>query len=262
MEMSTVLKLIDLNNEFYAKVFKAFSSTREKPWQGWVKGMEIIKPFLEANLTTEKTLRVSDFAAGNLRFEKYLLEECSDFDLELFAFDSSSSLAKTSALENGEVDFCNLDILKELLQKTLLSSFENEKFGMTCSFGFFHHIPDYQNREQFLKNLVEITADDGFIFLSFWQFANDEKGLAKAELSTHQFFELKMLTSDQVEKQDYFLNWQNDKTVFRYCHNFTDTEIDQLLKSVENETELVARFNADGKDQLSNCYVILQKRGL
>lgn len=62
--------LIQLNNTFYREHSASFSDTRQAPWPGWVRTMDIALGQLNA-ATIEHPVRVFDLACGNMRFENF-----------------------------------------------------------------------------------------------------------------------------------------------------------------------------------------------
>ena len=64
----------------------------------------------------------------------------------------------------------------------------------------------------------------------------------------------------QLEKGDYFLGWKDTTHSFRYCHNFTEEEIDELANAVKSKATPIAHFLADGRSDNLNSYLVLQKR--
>ena len=62
--------LIQLNNTFYREHSTSFSDTRQAPWPGWVRTMDIALEQLDV-ATIEHPVRVFDLACGNMRFENF-----------------------------------------------------------------------------------------------------------------------------------------------------------------------------------------------
>ena len=62
--------LIQLNNTFYREHSASFSDTRQTPWPGWVRTMDIALGQLDV-ATIEHPVRVFDLACGNMRFENF-----------------------------------------------------------------------------------------------------------------------------------------------------------------------------------------------
>ena len=66
--------------------------------------------------------------------------------------------------------------------------------------------------------------------------------------------------SQQFNEGDYLLGWRNTPGAYRYCHSFSDEEIDSLVASVADKAQCVARFRADGRTGNLNEYLVLQVR--
>lgn len=74
-----------------------------------------------------------------------------------------------------------------------------------------------------------------------------------------------IITPESLEPGDYFLGWKDLPGQYRYCHHFTDEEIDRLIAEITNDftnSTLVDSFTADGKTNNLNRYVVLGKTGL
>ena len=111
--------------------------------------------------------------------------------------------------------------------------------------------------------LLQKTASGGVVCASFWQFMGDEKFVKKAETwNSKAKSELASvgLDASQLETGDYFLGWQNEPGLWRYCHDFEEFEIDALVAAAceGGKAREVARFSADGKSGAMNRYVVLQ----
>jgi hypothetical protein len=263
MNQQTIEELIALNNRFYAENSSSFSATRSSPWRGWVEGLEILAPALKK---AALPITVTDFAAGNLRFEKYF-EEVLPKTATFQAIDNCSALLPPNF--TTQVTFHNLNIIEELQKLGDADKIEALKHiplaDLTVCFGFMHHIPTPHLRTKLLEALIDNTAIGGHIFVSFWGFANSEKGAMKALTETSQFFvgaknsgEVHFSTDD-LGAGDYIIGWQNSPNAFRYCHSFTSEEVHELIRNLQVRIELVSEFSADGKDNQQNHYIILRK---
>jgi hypothetical protein len=47
---------------------------------------------------------------------------------------------------------------------------------------------------------------------------------------------------------------------YRYCHSFSDAEIDHLAASVAPEATVLSRFTSDGRTNALNTYLVPRKR--
>ncbi|MEE1480287.1 MAG: class I SAM-dependent methyltransferase, partial [Slackia isoflavoniconvertens] len=140
-----------------------------------------------------------------------------------------------------------------------------EPCDLVGCFGFFHHVPSFGLRVRLIEALLQKAASGGVVCASFWQFMGDEKFVKKAEAwNSKAKSELASagLDASQLEAGDYFLGWQNEPGLWRYCHHFEELEIDALVAAAceGGKVRDVARFSADGKSGAMNRYVVLQKR--
>lgn len=248
-------------------------------------------------LKTPQRASVFDLACGNLRFEAFLAERFSHIDFSFFAVDNCDELLPEKSFgmsrsnnsanipSSGTVNslhFQNLDVISCLLDgnEHFASYFDAEPCDFSVSFGFMHHVPTQLLRGNVMQALIDQTQSGGLIAVSFWQFMNNE-GLAKKAQRTHQealeLFHASNIDENkaysgadsknqlrfdvsQLEEGDFFLGWKDTPGQYRYCHNFTEHEINELVSLVGNEAKVVSRFIADGRTNNLNSYLILQKR--
>lgn len=264
MDEITAHKLIALTSEFYRHNARSFSETRQHAWGGWEKVADTCNLILQ-----EPQLSVLDMACGNLRFARFLENKliCSNSQnrsVDIYAIDNCQELASkngmdhnpsfTNRKDNVQIHFQKLDILEELSRKKLSENVSAPECNMTVCFGFMHHVPIAAWRTQLLNSLIDHTAQGGHIAVSFWQFLKNEKLRKKAEKATAQGCAAYNITF--TDTNDRLLSWQDSTSTFRYCHNFDDAEIDQLLQDVSPQAELISRFIADNL----NTYIVLNRR--
>jgi hypothetical protein len=120
-----------------------------------------------------------------------------------------------------------------------------------------HHVPTTSYRKLILEALIAKTKPGGYLAVSFWQFMQSDT-LAAATVATHEKAITDLELTD-LDSNDYILGWNNIEGAYRYCHNFTDAEIDELITAFSDIARPVARYNADGRTNLLNCYVVLEK---
>ncbi|MDO4437331.1 MAG: hypothetical protein Q4B77_05205 [Coriobacteriaceae bacterium] len=241
--------------------------------------------------------RVLDLACGNMRFEQFLSAEFPSTAFAFHAVDSCTALAPTEALAQVGVTYHEVDVLQRALAGR--PAFEDvPACSLSVCFGFMHHIPSYDLRQRILAELVDRTSPHGLIVVSFWQFMHDERLARKArradqlargdttrsssDSSNSAAFQDTHLPRDlcvreiedrrinesptfpaidltQLDQHDHFLGWQSDPSPLRYCHHFTESEIDALVASVAPRAQEVARFSADGASDDLNRYVVLKR---
>ena len=245
MDTVTADRLSQLTTAFYRKVADSFSATRQEPWTGWQRVLD------ETGIAQLEGLRLLDVACGNLRFERYLADVRTS-PLRVHAIDNCDELVLSSPIENAEITFTHLDLTDPAKLKGALGS---SAFDAAACFGFMHHVPLQEQREQLLKALVGSVVPKGFVIVTFWQLSHSKRLLTKALETTGRAAE--ELGIEGLGEGDYLLRWQDRTDVVRFCHDFTEREIDGLAAAVAPRAQEVARFSADGQTGNLNRYLIL-----
>ena len=249
MDIETARILNALTSDFYARCAASFAATRTRPWYGWERCLEALDSVL-----AKPELSVLDFGCGNLRFENFL-QQHTNAQLGIYAVDSCPELLDAS---QRMIHFVNLDIVSALWDRKLKDALiDVPACNLTCAFGLMHHIPGQEAREALLDTIINKTQIGGYALLSLWQFEHDERLARKAQTTTQ--VALERYPNLQLDEGDWFLGWQDEPNVLRYCHNFSDAEIDALIEHVNDRARLVERFNADGPNDDLNCYLVLQR---
>lgn len=258
MDKETAYKLNKATSAFYAANAESFSSTRERPWDGWNKVLDYVDPLIDRTISENRLFRVLDIGCGNMRFEKMLVDAFPERDFEFYAVDNCPKLACEFAQE-VTVRFQKLDIIECLEDGTLANELDAPLCDLVVAFGFMHHIPLPAWREELLNSLIEHTVPDGITAITFWQFANNEKMAAKADETTE--FGCKQLGVElDPSAGDYLLGWQGQLDHYRYCHSFADDEIAKLERFAETlGATPLAMFSSDGSDEKSNKYLLVTR---
>ena len=260
MDIQTARSLSALTTEFYQRTSESFSDTRRSAWPGWERLLEV------PGLASRDSLRVLDLGCGNLRFERYLavrgvrtsawaVDNCDDLaslGVSLVRDESRGSHGLNVARDVPDasmpaVEYQHLDIMECLYAgRDLSAAIGAPAFDLCVAFGFMHHIPLSEHRMCVLRALVDHAQPDGYVALSFWQFGRDARIMAKAQRVA------------QGDEGDYLLGWQGQAGLQRYCHSFSEEEVDELVASVASRTREVARYSADGKRGDLNRYIVLE----
>lgn len=252
------LRLCALTGEFYRANAESFSQTRQSPWQGWVRLLEV----MDARAAERELLRVLDVACGNLRFERYLADALPGRMLSGWAVDNCEPLVEAGERSEfgplSRIAFQNLDVIERLSAGCLREALEapDASCDLAVSFGFMHHVPLERWRVELLRALVAKVRSGGFVAVSFWRFLNSDKLAGKAKETTSRA--RAELGIPELPPNDYLLGWQDTQGLYRYCHHFDELEIERLLAAVADSAELVSRFEADGKTGNLNEYVVLR----
>lgn len=252
------LRLCALTGEFYRANAESFSQTRQSPWQGWVRLLEV----MDARAAERELLCVLDLACGNLRFERYLADALPGRVLSGYAVDNCDPLVEAGERSEfgplSRMSFQNLDAIERLSAGCLREALEapDASCDLAVSFGFMHHVPLERWHVELLRALVAKVRSGGFVAVSFWRFLNSDKLAGKAEETTSRA--RAELGIPELPPNDYLLGWQDTQGLYRYCHHFDEPEIERLLAAVADSAELVSRFEADGKTGNLNEYVVLR----
>lgn len=267
MERAFAQRLIELNNRFYRLNAPSFSRTRQAPWPGWERALEVAGEHLgHGQGDPDRPLRVFDLACGNLRFEAFLAGR-AERPLELYGVDSCDELTFD---ESGHADavagfmYRKLDVLEALMDKSrggaaLLA--DVPAADLSVCFGFMHHVPGVELREDVLRMLLARTRAGGIAAVSFWAFAEDPRLARKAVGATARAAEeppFEGFLPHALEPGDYLLDWQGSSP-YRYCHSFDEAEVSRLVEAVSGDADEVGRFSADGRAGNLNRYLILRR---
>lgn len=235
---------------FYAANAASFSGTRQEPWDGW----ERLAPLLHG-LPENPT--VLDIGCGNLRFERFL-DAAALRPARVVALDACAELLNCEGPDRMSIQRIQTDIVSILDEPTGCTSLGIPPCDLTVAFGFMHHLPTPTLRRNLLEALINTTRPQGLCIVSFWQFGKDERIAKKAKLATASAEEA--LGIQLPDAHDHFLGWQSERDSFRFCHDFTDDEVDALKIFAEDRGVIVVDdFYADGKNGDLNRYLVFRR---
>ena len=261
MNKETADKLAHATSRFYAEQATSFSATRGKPWPGWYRCADMLAGAFERTGGAS----LLDLACGNLRFERFMHEAHPSLELSAYAVDGSEALVFDLARAGHElsgISYQHLDIVEALKREgELSSSLDAPPCDASVCFGFLHHVPQALWRRRLLATLVERTRPGGLVMATFWRFAQDEDLARKAAQSTEQAGAELGVDPEQLGRGDYILGWQGRPGVWRYCHSFSDGEVDRLVEDLvqAGAAELLGGFSADGAGGRQNRYLVLRR---
>ena len=274
MDEAFAKQLCQLNNRFYEQNAASFSATRQSGWPGWERCLRAIglhateqEPSSgQKPVEGPKKLHVLDLACGNLRFEAFLEREVPQAHLNALALDACEGLPTA----RSDTRFVRCDIIEELsngaLGETLKEAMGASRAGISFEgadlavcLGFMHHIPLPKWRAQLLEAMLGAVKPGGFACVSFWRFADDEGLAAKAQHTHAQGCAQLGFNPAAFNEGDFLLGWKNREGSYRYCHSFTDADIDELAAALPPNARTAARFRADGRTGNLNEYLVLQR---
>lgn len=241
MRVEIIQKLNKINLDFYNTTSEYFDRSRKYSWEGWER------------LINNYELRINnvlDLGCGNGRFYEFLEKNLSN-DFEYFGVDSNEYLLRV-ALESYSKDnaeFEHLDFISDLISGKEIKF--DKKFDLIVLFGVMHHIPSYALRLGIVKKLKSFLTPNGALVLSLWNFLDDERIKNKIES-----WESVEIDQSELEQNDYLLGWDRGVKALRYCHYFSEDEIEKLVK--DSGLKLKDKFKAEGKLNNLNTYLVLE----
>lgn len=215
---------------FYVAHAAEFDATRQGAWASWTRLGRFV------------TGSVLDLGCGNGRFLQFLYQTGVVFDAYL-GVDSNAELlsrAKASITSTPTCDFLECTLEEEIMKPTL--------YNTIVLFGVMHHLPDTKYRKDVMKQLALKLKPGGKLLVSFWQPQHLPTFSNKIAQNHHGFV---------LEENDYLLGWNGNFSTVRYCHHFTQSDIDELARASGCAT--IERFAGEGNDR-TNQYVVLEQR--
>ncbi len=257
MDASVAKILCSLNTRFYRDNAHSFSATRQAPWEGWGRCVDIVR---REGCCEGSRISVFDLACGNMRFEAYLRSAVESVAFDFHAVDNCDALVPAA----GGADACAVRYQSADICSMLLTGCDaaDELVAPPCSiavsFGFFHHVPSEEARMAALRLLAAKTKGGGCLCLSLWRFMDDARLARKARAATAQGLGRLGIDGADLEPGDYLLGWQ-DTDALRFCHSFSDDEVERLVRSISDVAAPVGRFRADGRSGRLNEYLVFKK---
>lgn len=216
----------------------------------------------EAERPCDGHLRILDLACGNLRFGRFAAEGFPGMTINLFAVDNCDELACREGVTQRDslhLSYQNLDIAEALFGRgQLANALDAPACDVCVAFGFMHHLPLPAQRAEALATLVDRARPGGVVAASFWRFLSDPGLAAKAQESTARA--RAELGLPKLDAGDCVLGWRGEMGAWRYCHSFSEEEVDALAAHVAKRAEVIARFSADGRGGALNEYLMLRVR--
>jgi SAM-dependent methyltransferase len=259
MDATAARLLCELNNRFYQRNSASFAATRQGPWPGWKRCLELCRTTWGGTRPATRPLTVLDLACGNLRFERYLARAWPECPVRAYAVDACAALLPTGA-GAPHVSFQELDVIDALLGGTNLArAIAAPACDLGVCFGFMHHVPSQALRLATLQALMAKLRPGGIAIITFWRYLADPGLAARAAATDAQALAELGLSPTQLDPGDHLLGWQGTPGAWRYCHSFTDAEISELASSIAPASAPLARFEADGRNGALNTYLVLQR---
>lgn len=242
MRRETKEQLQQLTRNFYRTHARSFSSSRRNPWPGWNQ------------LLPRSQGRVLDLGCGNGRFHQFIRSAWS-FEGEYVGVDQCEALLGEAQHEAGAAARTRwhcADVLKPGDATWL-----EESFDVVVAWGLLHHIPGSEARLALLLSMAERLSPGGQLGVSFWQF-RDHARFSKKELDPS----LHGVELDALDKGDALLGWDEDGSTPRYCHHFSDQEVETIAAELTRAFPQLEQVGtaSDAQNDRFNAYLIFHHR--
>ena len=241
MDESIQAQLLRINREFYTRFADAFAETRTGAQPGW----ERIIPYLPPRC------QVLDLGCGNGRLARFLDERLQD--VVYTGIDGSPALVAlaeqaTARLAHVRTTFGAADLTTPGWERGLGPA---QHDGVTA-LAVLHHIPGSAARSAFLIAAAGCLRGGGVLMLSNWRFLYNERMRRKIVP-----WETIGLSNDDVDPNDFLLDWRRDGAGRRYVHQLEPDEVSVL--AAEAGFWLVEQYEADGREGNLSLYSVLRK---
>lgn len=236
MNSETLYRLIELNRQFYQTFAGQFSATRQRLQLGVLKAVQQIPA--EA--------AVLDIGCGNGELWRYLQARGHsgpymglDFSAELLAEAQEGLSPRTTAL------FFRADLSTPHWH----SQFIPHSFDFALAFAVLHHLPGRKIRQAVIQAIHLLLKPGGYFIHSHWNFMHSPRLVARI-----QPWETIHLSPDQVDPNDYLLDWRRGGYGLRYVHHFDERELNKMAE--DNQFRVLESYFSDGEGSKLGLYQI------
>jgi SAM-dependent methyltransferase len=238
IDAQIIQRLNAINREFYEMTALEFDQTRGQAWIGWNE----ILPHIPA----ADPLSVLDVGCGNGRFGVFLSENLN-CRIDYHGVDNNPALLSyaSTALSSRDNLSATLE-QRDIIEAPLMTG----DYDLVVAFGVIHHVPNYDNRQMFVRQLGQCLKSGGMLAFACWRFYEIERLRDRIVAWSDEL-------ADKVEKHDYLLDWRRGEHALRYCHYVDDAENEALVSAIG--LNLVAQVRADGAGGTANYYSLLKK---
>ena len=238
MQADIAQRLLSLNHQFYTEFGESFSATRGRIQPGVRRILDLL----------DGDEMILDLGCGNGELARTLARDGHrgaylglDFSLPLLS--AAESVPEGFDAEFREVDLTKLSVFSDQL---------SANWALITSFATLHHIPSRELRLGILQTVHALLPPGGRFIHSNWQFLNS----ARLRLRLREWREAG-LTENDVDENDYLLDWRSGGTGLRYVHHFNEDELADLAES--SGFRVIQTFYSDGKEGNLAVYQVWQR---
>lgn len=248
MNSATADRLLDLNRRFYADRGRDFSTTRLRLQPG-------VKHLLETLCGDESIL---DLGCGNGELARSLSGRGHrgsylglDFSPVLLAEAGGASFGFPVRFAQADLSQASWDHVVTV-DSAAASSLHMRSFNVIFCLAVLHHIPDNSLRAGILCKVHDLLASDGRLILSNWRFTDSPRMSGRIQPWSDVD-----LTAQDVDANDYLLDWKRGGKALRYVHQFDQSELSELAAAAG--FEVTESFYSDGADRKASLYQVWRR---
>jgi tRNA (uracil-5-)-methyltransferase TRM9 len=240
MSLDVVQQLLHLNQEFYRRFAREFSSTRGPLQPGWQR--------LLAWLPVQGSLL--DVGCGNGRLA-HLLDRAGR-PVAYVGVDGTAELLAEARPQASDLEHVRTTcVLADITMPGWEQHLPQPAFTAVALLAVLHHLPGWRLRRQVIAGLATLLEPGGLMVISTWQFMNSARLRRKIVP-----WETIGLEPDQVEANDFLLDWKRGGYGLRYCHLVDVDEVFQLAAAAGLTVH--GMFRDDGREGDLNLFAALR----
>ncbi len=238
MNAATAERLLNINRQFYDEHGRDFSQTRERLQPGVQRLVD----------TLHGDESILDLGCGNGELARTLSRAGHRGDY--LGLDFSPPLLKEAQREafTFPAKFIQVDLAQLSLVTDHYSLLTNH-YSLITAFALLHHIPTVDRRLELIKRVHELLKTNGLFMHSNWQFLSSPR--LKSRIQPWNAIDL---TAQDVDANDYLLDWKRGGMGLRYVHHFDEAELAELAHAAQ--FDVLETFYSDGENKKSGLYQV------
>jgi SAM-dependent methyltransferase len=176
-------------------------------------------------------LEVLDVGCGNGRFGIFL-EEKLQHGIAYCGTDASQALLDHAL---GRLPESATLLRHDLLESPVSSTLGPRRFDLIAVYGVLHHIQGFAKRIEVLQDLRSLLRPEGLLAVSLWQWREHPR-LSRRIVPWPKVTSLDPMLDElrglEPEDADHLLRWGKEGVWIRYCHHFTDLEVEKIIETL------------------------------
>jgi SAM-dependent methyltransferase len=247
------LRLLRLNREFYQNFAKSFAETRLRLQPGVTRVLEAVPPSASVLDLGCGHGEVAQWLALHGHQGAYLGLDSSAVLLTMACQRSTHPRVRFQQAELTDPDWAEgLRPPSSDADSPPSKDTHDASFDRIFAFAVIHHIPGAQLRQRFLRQVHGLLNDNGEFVFSVWNFMSSPR-LRKRVIAWKKIG----LRPEEVEPDDYLLDWRRGGYGLRYVHLFDEDQLGKLASTTG--FQVVDTAYSDGENGRLGLYQAWKK---